>query len=83
MDAFDVIRSPRFGAILVLGLVLLTIFPFWLFAANMIYCMIFGDHIKAATEVLISIIMVVRHIALTLESALPKRGACFLTDSAT
>ena len=37
MDAFGVIRSPGFGAILVLGLVLLAIFLLWLLTANLIY----------------------------------------------
>jgi uncharacterized membrane protein len=37
IDAFGAIRSPGFGAILVLGLVLLMIFLLWLFAANWIY----------------------------------------------
>jgi uncharacterized membrane protein len=42
MDAFDVIGSPGFGAILVLGLVLLAIFLLWLFAANVIYQVTLG-----------------------------------------
>jgi len=42
MDAFDVIGSPGFGAILVLGLVLLAIFLLWLFAANVIYQLTLG-----------------------------------------
>jgi uncharacterized membrane protein len=42
VDAFGVIRSPGFGAIMVLGLVLLTIFLFWLFAANEIYQLTLG-----------------------------------------
>jgi uncharacterized membrane protein len=37
IDAFGVIRSPGFGAILVLGLVLLTIFLLWMLAAALIY----------------------------------------------
>ena len=41
-DAFGAIRSPGFGAILVLGLVLLTIFLLWLFAANWIYQITLG-----------------------------------------
>ena len=39
------LRSPGFGAILVLGLVLLTIFLFWLFAANMIYQFTLGPSV--------------------------------------
>jgi uncharacterized membrane protein len=42
MDAFGAIRSPGFGAILVLGLVLLAIFLLWLFAANVIYQVTLG-----------------------------------------
>jgi len=42
VDAFGVIRSPGFGAILVLGLVLLAIFLFWLLAANEIYQLTLG-----------------------------------------
>ena len=41
-DAFGAIRTPGFGAILVLGLVLLTIFLLWLFAANGIYQITLG-----------------------------------------
>ena len=42
VDAFGVIRSPGFGAILVLGLVMLAIFLLWLFAANAIYQLTLG-----------------------------------------
>ena len=42
VDAFGVIRSPGFGAILVLGLVLLTIFLLWLLTANLIYQLTLG-----------------------------------------
>ena len=42
MDAFGVIRSPGFGAILVLGLVLLAIFLLWLLTANLIYQLTLG-----------------------------------------
>lgn len=37
MDAFEVLRSPAFGAILVLGLVLMAIFLLWLVSAQAIY----------------------------------------------
>jgi len=37
IDAFGVVRSPGFGAILVLGLVLLAIFLLWMLAAALIY----------------------------------------------
>jgi uncharacterized membrane protein len=42
VDAFGVIRSPRFGAIMALGLVLLAIFLLWLLAANVIYQLTLG-----------------------------------------
>jgi len=42
VDAFSVIRSPGFGAILALGLVLLAIFLLWLLAANAIYQLTLG-----------------------------------------
>jgi uncharacterized membrane protein len=42
VGALGVIRSPGFGAILVLGLVLLAIFLLWLLAANQIYHLTLG-----------------------------------------
>ena len=42
LDAFGVIRSPGFGAILVLGLVLLAVFLLWLLAADVIYQVTLG-----------------------------------------
>ena len=41
-DAFGVVRAPAFGAILVLGLVLLAIFLLWLAAAYGIYYLTLG-----------------------------------------
>ena len=41
-DAFDVLRSPSFGAILVLGLILTGIFLLWLLAAQVIYALTLG-----------------------------------------
>jgi uncharacterized membrane protein len=41
-DAFGVVRAPAFGAILVLGLILLAIFLLWLLAAYAIYLMTLG-----------------------------------------
>jgi uncharacterized membrane protein len=41
-DAFGAMHSPGFGAILALGLVLLTIFLLWLVAANWIYQITLG-----------------------------------------
>jgi uncharacterized membrane protein len=48
VDAFSVIRSPGFGAILVLGLVLLAIFLLWLLAANVIYELTLGPEPPAS-----------------------------------
>jgi uncharacterized membrane protein len=42
IDAFGVVRSPGFGAILVLGLVLLAIFLLWMLAAAGIYQLTLG-----------------------------------------
>lgn len=42
IDAFGVVRSPGFGAILVLGLVLLAIFVLWMLAAAVIYQLTLG-----------------------------------------
>jgi uncharacterized membrane protein len=42
MDAFGVIRSPGFGAILVLGLALVAIFLLWLLTATLIYQLTLG-----------------------------------------
>ncbi len=41
-DGFGVIRSPSFGAIVVLGLLLLAIFLLWLAAAQVIYAITLG-----------------------------------------
>jgi uncharacterized membrane protein len=41
-DAFGVVSAPAFGAILVLGLVLLAVFLFWLLAAYAIYELTLG-----------------------------------------
>jgi uncharacterized membrane protein len=47
-DAFGAIRSPGFGAILVLGLILLAIFLFWLLAANAIYQLTLGPELPVS-----------------------------------
>jgi uncharacterized membrane protein len=47
-DAFGVVRAPAFGAILVLGLVLLAIFLLWLAAAYGIYAVTLGPAPPAA-----------------------------------
>jgi uncharacterized membrane protein len=47
-DAFGVVRAPAFGAILVLGLVLLAIFLLWLAVAQGIYVMTLGPEPPAS-----------------------------------
>jgi uncharacterized membrane protein len=47
-DAFGVVRAPAFGAILVLGLVLLAIFLLWLAAAYAIYLATLGPEPPAS-----------------------------------
>jgi uncharacterized membrane protein len=47
-DAFGAIRSPGFGAILILGFLLLTILLLWLFAANWIYHITLGPEPPAS-----------------------------------
>jgi uncharacterized membrane protein len=47
-DAFRVVRAPAFGAILVLGLVLLAILLLWLAAAQAIYLMTLGPEPPAS-----------------------------------
>ena len=46
--AFEVLRSPSFGAVLGLGVMLLALFVTWIFAAQAIYEITFG-HAPAAT----------------------------------
>jgi uncharacterized membrane protein len=47
-DAFGVVASPRFGAVLVLGLLLLALFLVWLVAANAIYAVTLGPEPPAS-----------------------------------
>jgi uncharacterized membrane protein len=47
-DAFGVVRAPAFGAIVVLGLVLLAIFLLWLAAAQAIYLVTLGPEPPAS-----------------------------------
>jgi uncharacterized membrane protein len=47
-DAFGVVRAPAFGAILVLGLVLLAIFLLWLAAAYAIYLVTLGPELPVS-----------------------------------
>jgi len=42
-DAFGVLRSPSFGAILALGMILMAVFVLWLLAAQAIYSMTMGS----------------------------------------
>jgi len=42
VDAFGVVRAPAFGAIFVLGLILLAIFLLWLVVADLIYMVTLG-----------------------------------------
>jgi len=48
IDAFGVVRSPSFGAILMLGLILLTVFLLWLLAAYGIYQLTLGPEPPAS-----------------------------------
>lgn len=49
-QAFGVIRSPAFGAMLLLGLLLLAIFALWQVAAFAIYNVAFGPQMPASLE---------------------------------
>ncbi len=48
-DAFGIVRSPSYGAIVVLGLALLVLFLFWLLAADGIYQLTLGPQPPAST----------------------------------
>ncbi len=52
-DAFGVLGSPSFGAILVLGLVLMVIFGLWLLAAQAVYALTLGPAPPASFSVFI------------------------------
>jgi uncharacterized membrane protein len=47
-DAFSVVASPRFGAILLLGIVLFIVFLVWLAAAQAIYTLTLGPEAPAS-----------------------------------
>lgn len=47
-DAFGMIRSPSFGAILILGLLLLAVFLLWLVAAQLVYMFTLGPEPPAS-----------------------------------
>lgn len=49
-DAFNMIRSPSFGAIVVLGLLLLAIFLIWLAVAQVVYMMTLGPESPLSIE---------------------------------
>lgn len=53
-DAFGMIRSPSFGAILILGLLLLAIFLLWLAAAYLIYLATLGPVPPASAAAFLS-----------------------------
>lgn len=48
LDALGVLRSPRFGAILVLGLYLATLFVLWMITAHGIYAMTVGPELPTS-----------------------------------
>ena len=52
-DAFGTVRSPSFGAILVLGLLLLAIFLLWLLAAQIIYSITLGPEPPSSITVFV------------------------------
>lgn len=52
-DAFSVVHSPSFGAILVLGLLLMAIFLLWLVAADAIYQATLGPEPPASFELFV------------------------------
>jgi len=52
-DAFGMVRSPSFGAIVALGLVLLSIFLLWLLTAQAIYVFTLGPEPPASTAAFI------------------------------
>jgi uncharacterized membrane protein len=54
VDAFGVVRSPAFGAILALGVLLLVIFLLWLAAAYVIYHVTLGPEPPASIGAFIS-----------------------------
>jgi uncharacterized membrane protein len=60
VDAFGVIASPAFGAILVLGLALLGIFLLWLVAANVIYDGTLGPEAPASIAAFVSDVFTTR-----------------------
>ncbi|HSE77076.1 MAG TPA: DUF2189 domain-containing protein [Alphaproteobacteria bacterium] len=53
-DAFGVVRSPAFGAILVLGLALVVIFLFWMLAAYGVYELTLGPEPPISIDAFIS-----------------------------
>ena len=49
-DAFNVVQSPAFGSIIVLGLALLAVFLMWLVAANSIYMKFLGPELPSSAS---------------------------------
>ncbi len=54
MDAFDVIRSPSFGAVLMLGVYLAALFFVWLICANSVYAWTLGPEPPASLAAFVS-----------------------------
>src|SRR4029078_577529 len=61
IDAFGVVRSPGFGAILVLGLVLVAIFLLWLLAASVIYGLTLGPEPPVSIASFVVVLPVLGH----------------------
>ncbi|HJS30375.1 MAG TPA: DUF2189 domain-containing protein [Alphaproteobacteria bacterium] len=53
-DAFGVVRSPAFGAILILGLALVVIFLFWMLAAYGVYELTLGPEPPTSIEAFVA-----------------------------
>ena len=60
IDAFGVIRSPSFGAILVLGLALIAIFLLWLLTASLIYQLTLGPEPPVSLAAFVSDVFTTR-----------------------
>lgn len=59
-DAFEVVRSPSFVPILLLGILLLVIFLFWLAAAQLIYMVTLGPEPPASASAFIGDVLTTR-----------------------